>query len=86
MSIEEEIKEIKQSLTEATDKILHNMNELHSQKEQINTNSNNIQKNSYALEILKDYKRESKRLFIALLVMAVMWFLTAGFLVYVLVK
>lgn len=50
----------------------------------INSNLEKIEKNSYALEIMSDYKNESKRLFIILIIVLVFWFLTIGYLVYVL--
>ena len=50
----------------------------------INSNSEKIQENSYALDILKDYKNENIRLFIVTLVILIMWFLTIGYLVYIL--
>lgn len=50
----------------------------------INCNLKKIEKNSYALEIMSDYKNESKRLFIILIIVLVFWFLTIGYLVYVL--
>ena len=59
------------------DKILKTMEKLHSHDERIN-------KNSYALDILKDYKNGSKRLFIILIIVLIMWFATIGYLVYVL--
>ena len=51
----------------------------------------NIQEQSFAMEILKDYKRSNeilektnKRQFITIIVILVMWFLTIGYLVYLL--
>lgn len=43
-----------------------------------------MKENSFALEILKEQKKSNKRLFIVLLVVLSMWFLTIGYLVYVL--
>lgn len=43
-----------------------------------------IQEESLALSLLKDYKRQSKRQFIIILVILGMWFATIGYLVYVL--
>lgn len=37
-----------------------------------------------ALEMLEDYKKANKRLFIILLITLIMWFLTIGYLVYTL--
>lgn len=43
-----------------------------------------IQEESFAIQILKDYKKQSKRQFIVILVILGMWFATIGYLVYVL--
>ena len=63
MDIEKEIKEIKEIMYGNTEKILNNMDRLHSHEEMINENSNKIQEQSYALEIVRDYKKENKRLY-----------------------
>ena len=55
-----------------------------SNAEKIEDNASRIEKNSWALEILKDYKSESKRLFVIIIVILIMWFATIGYLVYVL--
>lgn len=39
---------------------------------------------SFAMEILQEQKKNNKRLFIVLLVVLSMWFITIGYLVYVL--
>ena len=43
-----------------------------------------VKNQSFAMEILKDYKRQNKRQFIVILVILAMWFATIGYLVYVL--
>jgi hypothetical protein len=43
-----------------------------------------IQEESFAIQILKDYKKQSKRQFIVILVILGMWFATIGYLVYIL--
>ena len=43
-----------------------------------------IQEESFAMELLKDYKRQSKRQYIVILVILIMWFATIGYLVYIL--
>ena len=43
-----------------------------------------IQEESFATQILKDYKRQSKRQFIIILVILGMWFATIGYLIYIL--
>ena len=79
------------NLEELIKKVDENTKRLDSHLEEIKKNGNNIshndkriQQNSYTLEILKDYKTESKRLFIILIIVLSMWFLTIGYLVYVL--
>ena len=37
-----------------------------------------------AMELLKDYKKANKRLYIILIVVLCMWFITIGYLVYIL--
>ena len=50
----------------------------------IENNFRQIQENSGALSILKDYKQECKRWFAALIIVIVMWFATiGGFLYYI---
>lgn len=39
---------------------------------------------SFALELLQDYKKANKRQFIIILVILGMWFITIGYLVYIL--
>lgn len=43
-----------------------------------------VKQESFALEILKDYKKSNKRLFITLVIVLFMWFLTIGYLIYIL--
>lgn len=43
-----------------------------------------IQEQSFAMELLKDQKKQNKRQFITILVILGMWFATIGYLVYVL--
>ena len=43
-----------------------------------------IQEESFATQILKDYKKQSKRQFIVILVILGMWFATIGYLIYIL--
>lgn len=40
--------------------------------------------NSLAGEILEDYKKTNKRQFVIILVILIMWFITIGYLVYIL--
>ena len=55
-------------------------------EEKINNNSLKIKNNSYALEILKDYKIDKKRLFKLLVISICLWLVTLGYLIYVLSK
>lgn len=43
-----------------------------------------IKQESFAMELLKDYRKQNKRQFITILVILTMWFLTIGYLVYLL--
>ena len=43
-----------------------------------------VEETSFALDLLKDYKKQNKRQFITILVILGMWFATIGYLVYVL--
>ena len=45
---------------------------------------NEIKEESFAMELLKDYKKANKRQFIIILVILTMWFATIGYLVYIL--
>ena len=65
-----ELEEIKRQLNENSKKIISNMNQIH--------------QNSGALEILKDFKGDNKRLFVILIIVLFMWFSTIGYLVYIL--
>ena len=39
---------------------------------------------SFAMELLKDQRKQNKRLFVVLIIVLIMWFLTIGYLVYIL--
>ena len=43
-----------------------------------------IQEESFATQILKDYKKQNQRQFIVILVILGMWFATIGYLIYIL--
>lgn len=43
-----------------------------------------MEDNSFAMELLSDFKKQNKRQFIIILVILAMWFVTIGYLVYVL--
>ena len=75
--MENEIKDIKEMAERNYELILKNTTS-------INNNLERINQNSYVLEILKDYKKDSRRLFIILIIILCMWFATIGYLVYIL--
>lgn len=52
--------------------------------EELKKEVNEVKEQSFAMELLKDYKMANKRLFIALIVVLSMWFVTIGYLVYIL--
>ena len=58
-----ETEELKQKLEENTKLIIKNMNELHKHEEKINDNADRIKQNSLIIDILKDYKKETKILY-----------------------
>lgn len=43
-----------------------------------------VKEQSLAMELLQDYKKANKRMFITILVILTMWFATIGYLVYTL--
>ena len=57
------IEELNKKLEDNTNLIIRNMNELHSHEEKIKTNSERIKQNSLIIDILKDYKKETKILY-----------------------
>ena len=85
-------------LEELVKKIDTNLEKINKNAEKIETNFKQIQNNSFALDILKDYKNEStklysensklhdviKRLFWVIIIIVGLWFATGVYLVYVL--
>ena len=61
--MEKSFKTLEQRLEENTKLILKNMNELHNHEEKINDNADKIKQNSLIIDILKDYKKETKILY-----------------------
>lgn len=43
-----------------------------------------VREQSLAMEFVKDYKKQNKRLFVIILIILIMWFATIGYLVYIL--
>lgn len=79
-----ELEELEKKIDDNAEKIIANMNKLHSHEEKIEVNYKKIKENSYALEILRDYKEANKRQFIIIISILVMWALTICYLVYIL--
>lgn len=79
-----DLEEIAKLKNENGEKISKNEELINANVKSIESNFEKIQKNSYALDILKDYKSESKKWFTILLIVLVMWFATICYLVYVL--
>lgn len=58
--------------------------ELREEIEDMKKEVEEIQEHSFAMELLKDQKKQNKRQFIIILVILGMWFATIGYLVYIL--
>ena len=67
-----------------TKKVEDNSKKLDESYEKIIANMNKVHQNSGAIEILKDFKGDNKRLFVILIIVWFMWFATIVYLVYVL--
>jgi len=65
------------SLEELAKKVDDNAKRLDENAEKINRNIKNIKQNSYALEILKDYKKDAKRWFVAFIVASILLIIMA---------
>lgn len=65
-----QLEDLKKQLDLNSKKIIENMDRIH--------------QNSGAIEILKDFKGDNKRLFVILIIVLFMWFSTIAYLVYVL--
>ena len=82
--MEEELREIKE-IALNNEKALKDHNcKIEENNKKIMENFDKISKNSLALDILRDYKADSKKWFTILIIVLCMWFLTIGYLVYVL--
>ena len=84
--LKKSVKTLEKKLDNNVELILNNMNKLHAHEEKINKNATQIKENSYVLNILKDYKQDSKRLFYILLVVLVLWVATLGYVIFLLNK
>ena len=82
MSIEELEKQVKENAK----RLDNHLEEIKKNGTNISHNHQKIQQNSYALDILKDYKEESKRWFkIALCILGFAFF-ELGFIIYLIVR
>jgi len=52
--------------------------------EKVEQKMKQIEQESVAMEFLKDYKKANARMFWIIIIVLIMWFLTIGYLVYVL--
>ena len=84
--LKKSVKTLEKKLDNNVELILNNMNKLHAHEEKINKNATQIKENSYVLNILKDYKQDSKRLFYILLVVLALWVATLGYVIFLLNK
>lgn len=72
MDYKKELEQLQKKIDDNAIKIISNF-------EQINSNKNKIQQNSYALDILKDYKAETKRVWTILIIVLIMFFLLVAY-------
>ena len=82
--MEQELKEIKEIALKNEQALIEHNCKIEQNNKKIMANFDKIQQNSFALEIVKDYKADSKKWFTILLIVLCMWLLTIGYLVYVL--
>lgn len=85
-SLEKDMQKLETKLDDNVALIINNMNKLHKHEEKINNNSLKIKENSYALEILKDYKNDKRKLFRISLILLIALIITLSCLIYVLIK
>lgn len=65
------IDELNKKLEDNTNLIIQNMNRLHSHEKKINDNAERIKQNSLIIDILKDYKKETKILYSVVVFLAI---------------
>ena len=75
--MQEQIKEIEDRIDVVKEIALKNSLLLKDNTEKINNNLERINQNSYALGILKDYKKEAKKWFIAFIVASILLIIMA---------
>lgn len=84
--LKKDVKKLETKLDQNVEIILDNMNKLHAHDEQIKNNSKRIKKNSYALEILNDYKKDKIILVTLLVIFIIAWIITFGALAFTIFK
>ena len=84
--LKNKVNKLEEKLDQNVKDIIINMNRLHSHEEQINKNTQKIKKNSYALEILEDYKNDKKMLYRIVMILIFMWIITIGCLIFSIIK
>lgn len=84
--LKKNVKDLEKKLDSNVELILKTMNRLHEHEELINKNTSKIKQNSYALEILQDYKDDKKRLYKLLTITILVWLITLACLIFVIMK
>ena len=84
--LKKNVKELEKKLDSNVELILKNMKQLHEHEDLINKNTSKIKQNSYALEILQDYKEDKRRLYKLLTITTLVWLITLACLIFVLMK
>ena len=82
--LKKSVRELEKKLDDNATKIIENMKKLHNHEEQINSNSYKIQQNSLALDILKDSKNQTKKLFVIWIITFIALIGLTCYMVYVL--
>lgn len=78
------LEDLDKRINENAKKIQINLEKIEANLDKIDSNSQKIQETSYALDILKDYKKGFNRWHTIAIVFLVLWVITIVYLVYVL--
>lgn len=70
------LEELQKKVDANAEMITYNLKKIIKNSEKIIDNEQKIQKNSLALDILKDYKKQNKRLFVILIIELIIWMIT----------
>ena len=70
------LEDLQKRVDENAEKITYNLEKIIKNSEKIIDNEQKIQKNSMALEILGDFKKQNKRLFAILIIELIIWVIT----------